>query len=87
VSQNDDPEARYIVVVNQRNEHALWRHPLPIPAGWTPVLTEPRPEAECVAWVDEHWRDLDADRLAAAARTTREPAGSAAHANAAPGMR
>lgn len=53
----DDPDAPFLVLVNDERQHSLWPAFLAIPAGWSSTLG-PTSRAECVAYVDEHWTDM-----------------------------
>ncbi|MGH9238268.1 MAG: MbtH family protein [Vicinamibacterales bacterium] len=61
----DDPEADYIVLVNDEEQHSLWPANLPVPGGWTAVGPRGR-RADCLAWVESHWTDLRPRSLARA---------------------
>ncbi|MFG2920592.1 MbtH family protein [Streptomyces sp. NPDC048305] len=49
--------ARYQVVVNDEEQHALWPAGSPPPAGWRPDGFSGT-EEECAAHVDEVWPDI-----------------------------
>lgn len=53
----DDPEGRFIVVVNDEGQHSLWPSFAEVPAGWTTVFGEDTKDA-CLAYVEQHWTDL-----------------------------
>lgn len=53
----DDPDARYLVVVNEEFQHALWPVFAEVPAGWTVALPAASRQ-ECLAYVEQHWTDL-----------------------------
>ncbi|MEU9487426.1 MbtH family protein [Streptomyces decoyicus] len=36
----DDPGGRYLVLVNDEDQHSLWPAFAEVPAGWTVVLAE-----------------------------------------------
>ena len=47
-----DAEAgEFMVLVNAANQHSLWPAHLPVPAGWTVVLTA-RPMQACLEWIE-----------------------------------
>jgi MbtH protein len=53
----ESTEARFIVLVNQEEQYALWPADLPVPGGWSQTGcrgTLP----ECEAYLEEHWTDL-----------------------------
>ncbi|MCX2969318.1 MULTISPECIES: MbtH family protein [Streptomyces] len=45
------------VVVNDEEQYSIWPADREVPLGWH-VVGEPRPEAECLAYIEEHWTDL-----------------------------
>ena len=53
----DDADGRFMVLVNDEEQHSLWPSFAEIPAGWRTVFGENTREA-CVAYVEEHWTDL-----------------------------
>lgn len=53
----DDANGRFVVLVNDEEQHSLWPSFAEIPAGWRTVFGEETREA-CVAYVEEHWTDL-----------------------------
>ncbi|MFE6779729.1 MbtH family protein [Streptomyces sp. NPDC057702] len=61
----DDPDARYLVLVNAEHQHSLWPAAIAVPPGWTVAHAEDD-HAACVAYVEEHWQDLRPASLARA---------------------
>ncbi|MFJ7418824.1 MbtH family protein [Streptomyces uncialis] len=61
----EDPEGRFLVLVNDENQHSLWPSFAEVPAGWRTVLGEDTRES-CLAYVEEHWTDLRPASLVAA---------------------
>lgn len=53
----DDENGRFLVLVNDENQHSLWPTFADVPAGWTKVFGEDTREA-CLAYVEENWTDL-----------------------------
>lgn len=53
----DDPEGRYLVLVNDEDQHSLWPSFAEVPAGWTVVFGEDTRDA-CLSFVETHWTDL-----------------------------
>ncbi|MEU2246715.1 MbtH family NRPS accessory protein [Streptomyces sp. NPDC019224] len=51
------PAIRYLVAVNDEEQHALWPADTPLPAGWRPEGFSGT-EDECVAHVDQVWPDI-----------------------------
>jgi MbtH protein len=57
MSQNVQEEARYVVVINDEEQHALWVDGRPAPAGWA-VVHGPGSKSECVSYVERVWTDI-----------------------------
>ncbi|MFI0819506.1 MbtH family protein [Streptomyces sp. NPDC021098] len=53
----ENPDGRYLVLVNDEGQHSLWPSFAEVPAGWTVAHGEDTREA-CVAYVEEHWTDM-----------------------------
>lgn len=53
----DDPEGRFLVLVNDENQHSLWPSFAEIPAGWHRAFGEDTREA-CLAYIETTWTDL-----------------------------
>jgi uncharacterized protein YbdZ (MbtH family) len=53
----EDPDGRYLVLVNAEDQHSLWPAFLDVPAGWT-VTFGADTRAACLAYVDTTWTDL-----------------------------
>jgi MbtH protein len=53
----EDPDARYLVLVNEEGQHSLWPAFREVPAGWAAV--GPRgTRRECLDWIEANWTDL-----------------------------
>ncbi len=50
-------EVVYLVVVNGEEQYSIWPAHRTTPAGWTAV-GEPGVKEECLARIEELWRDL-----------------------------
>ncbi|MCX5108341.1 MbtH family protein [Streptomyces sp. NBC_00378] len=61
----DDPEGRFLVLVNDEGQHSLWPSFAEVPGGWTIALDENGREA-CLDYIETHWTDLRPRSLAAA---------------------
>ncbi|MEU7894926.1 MbtH family protein [Nonomuraea sp. NPDC049152] len=53
----DDPEGRFLVVVNEEGQHSLWPDTTTPPPGWKAVHG-PAKRSQCLAFVEEHWTDM-----------------------------
>ena len=53
----EDPDARFVVVINDEEQHALWPTFVAVPAGWHVVHEEDSRES-CLRYVEENWTDI-----------------------------
>ncbi|MEE1845621.1 MULTISPECIES: MbtH family protein [unclassified Streptomyces] len=53
----DDPEGRFLVLVNDEGQHSLWPSFAEVPGGWTTALAESTREA-CLEYIEANWTDL-----------------------------
>jgi MbtH protein len=53
----DDPEGRFLVLVNDEGQHSLWPFFAEVPAGWILVFG-PDVKDACLSYVETHWTDL-----------------------------
>ncbi|MET8542165.1 MbtH family protein [Kitasatospora sp. NPDC004799] len=53
----EDAEARYVVLVNDQNQHSLWPTAIEVPAGWTTAFGENDRQA-CLDYIEQNWTDL-----------------------------
>ncbi|GLI01644.1 protein mbtH [Phytohabitans aurantiacus] len=53
----EDPDGRYLVLVNAEEQHSLWPSFVAVPDGWTAIFGDDTRDA-CLAFVEDHWRDL-----------------------------
>ena len=53
----DDADGRFLVLVNEENQHSLWPAHLEVPAGWATVHGEDD-RAACLDYIETHWTDL-----------------------------
>lgn len=56
VNPFDDPDGRFLVLVNDEEQRSLWPDFAAVPGGWTVEFRGGR--EECVTYIDEHWTDL-----------------------------
>jgi MbtH protein len=50
-------DIRYLVLVNDENQHSLWPEPVEVPRGWRTVSGPDTREA-CLAHVEQVWTDI-----------------------------
>ena len=53
----EDPEGRYLVLVNDEGQHSLWPSFADVPAGWTVAKGEDTRQA-CLDYIEENWTDM-----------------------------
>ncbi|WP_424186864.1 MbtH family protein [Actinokineospora sp. G85] len=53
----DDDSGRFLVLVNDENQHSLWPSFVDVPAGWTIAHPEDSREA-CLAYIEQNWTDM-----------------------------
>jgi MbtH protein len=53
----EDADGRYLVLVNDEEQHSLWPAFAPVPAGWRRVFGEDGRDA-CLEYVERNWTDL-----------------------------
>ena len=61
----EDPDAEYLVLVNDEGQHSLWPAFREIPAGWTTVGPKGKRQ-ECLDWIEANWTDMRPRSLIAA---------------------
>lgn len=60
----DDPDGRFLVLVNDEGQHSLWPSFADVPAGWRRVHGE-ADRRSCLDYVEEHWTDMRPKSLVA----------------------
>ncbi|MBE1530653.1 uncharacterized protein YbdZ (MbtH family) [Actinomadura algeriensis] len=53
----EDPDASYLVLVNDENQHSLWPVFVDVPDGWTTVFGEASRD-ECLEYIEKSWTDM-----------------------------
>ncbi|MFY1671053.1 MbtH family protein [Plantactinospora sp. WMMB334] len=53
----DNPQGRFLVLVNDEDQHSLWPSHRAVPAGWRIARAEDSRQA-CLDYVEDHWTDL-----------------------------
>ena len=53
----EDPDAQYLVLVNDEGQHSLWPTFVDVPGGWQVVFGE-KSRQECLDYIESNWRDL-----------------------------
>ena len=58
----DDIDARFLVLVNDDDQHSLWPEFAAVPEGWTCVYGPDERQA-CLDFVNESWTDMRPRRV------------------------
>ena len=53
----EDPDAQYLVLVNDEGQHSLWPVFAEVPAGWIAAFG-PDARQDCLDYVERSWTDL-----------------------------
>ena len=53
----DDPDAGFLVLVNDEDQYSLWPGFAAVPQGWSVALTE-SPRETALAYVQDNWTDM-----------------------------
>ncbi|GLZ36649.1 MbtH family protein [Actinokineospora sp. NBRC 105648] len=53
----EDPDGRYLVLVNDEGQHSLWPSFAQVPAGWSVALAETDRQS-ALDYVTANWTDL-----------------------------
>ena len=53
----EDPDASYVVLVNDEGQHSLWPVFVDVTEGWRVVFGKAGRE-KCLAFIEESWRDM-----------------------------
>jgi MbtH protein len=53
----EDEDERYLVLVNEEDQHSLWPAGIEAPAGWR-VAHDADSRAACLLYIEENWTDM-----------------------------
>lgn len=53
----EDPDAQYLVLVNDENQHSLWPAVIVVPDGWHTRHGADSRQA-CLDYIETHWTDM-----------------------------
>jgi MbtH protein len=53
----EDPDAEYLVLVNDEGQHSLWPVFVEVPEGWTSVFGKAGRD-ECLEYIETSWTDM-----------------------------
>jgi MbtH protein len=60
----EDPDASYVVLINDEGQHSLWPVFADVPEGWRVVFGEAARQ-ECLDYIEENWTDMRPNSLIA----------------------
>lgn len=63
----EDPDASYLVLVNDEGQHSLWPGGIAVPEGWT-IARDHGTREECLDYINENWTDMRPKSLIEAMR-------------------
>jgi MbtH protein len=58
----DDPDGKFLVLVNIDGQYSLWPSFVEVPAGWNVALHETTRQA-CIDFINENWTDMRPNSL------------------------
>ncbi|MFI5828671.1 MbtH family protein [Streptomyces sp. NPDC051578] len=53
----DDPDGRFVVLVNSEGQHSLWPEYVAVPQGWTTTFGA-SDRAACIEHINASWTDM-----------------------------
>jgi len=86
----EDPDAKYLVLINDEGQHSLWPVFADVPDGWKVIFGEDGRQ-ECLDFIEKNWTDMRPNSLIrqmeadAAARAGNGAPGNGASGNGASG--
>jgi MbtH protein len=58
----DEPDAKYLVLINDEGQHSLWPVFVDVPEGWEVIFGEDGRQ-ECLEFIDKNWTDMRPNSL------------------------
>lgn len=58
----EDPDAKYLVLINDEGQHSLWPVFADVPDGWEVIFGEDGRQ-ECLDFIEENWTDMRPNSL------------------------
>lgn len=53
----ENPEGRFLVLVNDEDQHSLWPAFIDVPNGWRSVFGEADRQS-AIEYIEDHWTDI-----------------------------
>ncbi|MGP4011172.1 MbtH family protein [Streptomyces sp. 4N124] len=64
----ENPEAEYLVLINEEKQYSLWPKFAEVPAGWTTVHANDR--TSCIEYINSNWTEMRPHSLVQQMKTT-----------------
>jgi len=58
----EDPDAKYLVLINDEGQHSLWPVFADVPDGWKVIFGEDGRQ-ECLEFIEKNWTDMRPNSL------------------------
>ena len=58
----EDPDAKYLVLINDEGQHSLWPVFADVPGGWEVIFGEDGRQ-ECLDFIEKNWTDMRPNSL------------------------
>jgi MbtH protein len=58
----ENPDAKYVVLINDEGQHSLWPIFADVPDGWKVILGE-NGRQECLEFIEKNWTDMRPNSL------------------------
>lgn len=58
----EDPDAKYLVLINDEGQHSLWPVFADVPDGWEVIFGEDGRQ-ECLDFIEKNWTDMRPNSL------------------------
>lgn len=53
----EDPDGRYLVLINDEEQYSLWPSFIAVPDGWK-IAKDESSRQECLDYINENWVDM-----------------------------
>jgi MbtH protein len=53
----ENPDGKYVVLINGEGQYSLWPDSIRVPDGWT-VVYGPAPRRACLDYIEAEWTDM-----------------------------
>jgi len=56
-TDEESPDERWLVLVNDEEQYSIWRAASAVPAGWN-IVGPPTSKTAALAYIESHWTDM-----------------------------